>query len=73
LNADSSVTIIDSERGQRVAELSVFKDGAWALLLPDGKFAASAGAEAHIGVLVEGKPAQDIGAYLVPVRVAESK
>jgi len=73
LNADSSVTIIDPEHSQRPAELSVFTDGEWALVLPDGKFAASAGAETRVGVFSDERPVQDIGAYLVPVRVAESR
>jgi len=73
LNADASVTIIDAQNGQRVAGLSVFKDGGWALLLPDGRFAAPAGAETHVSVLLDGKPVHDTGSYLVPVRVAESR
>jgi WD40 repeat protein len=51
LNRDSSVSLIDPGSGQNVAELSVFPDGGWALVMPDGKYAVSAGSQSRISVL----------------------
>jgi WD40 repeat protein len=73
LNNDSSVSLIDVARNEKIAELSVFPDGGWALLMQKGKFAASAGSQSHISVLQNDKPVQDPGAYLVPVRLAERR
>lgn len=73
LNRDSSVTIMDAERRQPIGELSVFPDGGWAVLLPDGRFASSPGAETRVCVLLDGKPVRDLGTWLVPMRVAESR
>ncbi len=73
LNRDSSVSLIDAEHGESMAELSLFTDGGWALILPDGKFAASAGSQERVSVLQDGKPVPDPGAYLVPLRVAEGR
>jgi len=73
LNRDSSVSLIDVAHGESIAELSVFPDGGWALIMPDGKFAVSAGSLSHISVLQDGKPVQDSSAYLVPIRVAQGR
>ncbi len=73
LNRDSSVSLVDTEHGESIAELSVFPEGGWALIMPDGKFAASAGSQSHVSVLQDGKQVQDSNAYLVPVRVAEGE
>ncbi len=73
LNRDSSVTFIDVTHGEGIAELSVFKDGGWAIIMPDGKFAASAGSQSRVSVLQDGKPVQDSSTFLVPLRVAEGR
>jgi WD40 repeat protein len=71
LNGDSSVSLFDAVHGDTVAELSVFPDGGWALIMPDGKFAVSAGSQSRVSVVQDGKPVQDSSAYLVPVSVRE--
>ncbi len=71
LNRDSSVSLYDAVHGDSVAELSVFPDGGWALIMPDGKFAVSAGSQSRVSVVQDGKPVRDASAYLVPVRVRE--
>ena len=73
LNSDSSVSLIDVTHGEKIAELSVFPDGGWALIMPDGKFAVSAGSQSRVSVLQDGKPVRDASAYLVPVRVAQER
>ena len=67
------MSLVDTEHGESIAELSVFPEGGWALIMPDGKFAASAGSQSHVSVLQDGKQVQDSNAYLVPVRVAEGE
>ena len=71
LNRDSSVSFIDAASGRSLADLSVFNDGGWALLLADGRFAASSGSESRVSILSDGVPVQNTGDYLVPVRVAQ--
>ena len=71
LNRDSSVSFIDAASGRSLADLSVFNDGGWALLLADGRFAASSGSESRVRILSDGVPVQNTGDYLVPVRVAQ--
>jgi len=72
LNRDSSVSLIDVADGESIAELSVFTDGGWTIIMPDGKFAASAGSQSHVSVLQDGKPVQDSSTYFVPVLVREN-
>ena len=48
LNRDSSVDVIDAARGDSIAELSVFPDGGWALVMADGRFAVTAGDQPRI-------------------------
>ena len=73
LNRDSSVSLVDTSHGQSAAELSVFPEGGWALIMSDGKFAASAGALSHVAVLQDGKLVRDSSSYLIPLRVAEGR
>ena len=56
LNGDSSVSLIDAARGEDIAELSVFPDGGWALVAPDGKYAVSAGAQSRVSVFQADSP-----------------
>ena len=72
LNRDSSVGLFDTVHGAGIAELSVFPDGGWALVMPDGKFAVSAGGQSRVSVVQDGKPVPDSSAYLVPVSVRDA-
>jgi hypothetical protein len=73
LNRDSTVSLSSTGSGEHLAELSVFRDGRWALTMPGGRFAASPGADSLVNVLDNGKPVQNRGAYLVPVQIAEGR
>lgn len=56
LNRDSTVSVWKQASGERLAEISVFSDGEWAFLLPDGRYACSEGAVVHLSVTVGGQP-----------------
>jgi hypothetical protein len=58
LNRDSTVGVWD-ERGASLAEISVFDDGEWTFLLPDGRYAASDLGVGHLSVTVDGSPVAD--------------
>jgi WD40 repeat protein len=73
LNRESSVSLVDTSHGERVAELSVFPEGGFALIMSNGKFAASANSQSHVAVLQDGKLVRDSSPYLVPLRVAEDR
>lgn len=73
VNRDSSVSLASASSGAPCAELSLFKDGGWALLFPDGRFAASPGAETFVTVLQNGQPVQNKSSFIVPIQVADSR
>ncbi len=73
VNRDSSVSLASASSGAPCAELSLFKNGGWALVFPDGRFAASPGAEAFVTVLQNGEPVQNKSSFIIPVQVAEGR
>ena len=54
LNRDSSVTVWDAAAGKPRAELSLFADGGWAAVRPDGGFSGSANAGSRVSVFMGG-------------------
>jgi len=73
LNRDSTISLTSPANGEPLAELSMFRDGGWALTMPGGRFAASPGADVLVNVLDSGRPVQNKSAYLVPVQIAEGR
>jgi hypothetical protein len=56
LNRDSTVSVWNQRSGERLAEISVFADGEWAFLLPDGRYSCSEGGASRLSVTVGGQP-----------------
>ena len=56
LNKSGSVSVFDGVSGARVAEIYLFSDGEWCMLLSDGRYAASPGGDIHVRVFVDGAP-----------------
>jgi hypothetical protein len=56
LNRDSTVSVWNQKSGERLAEISVFADGEWAFLLPDGRYGCSEGGASRLSVTVGGQP-----------------
>jgi hypothetical protein len=54
LNKDSTVTVLDATSGTWLAEMALFREGEWCMLFRDGRYAASTGGDAHVGVFVDG-------------------
>ncbi len=54
LNKNSTITVDDAASGGRLAEVSLFSDGEWCVLLGDGRYAASIGGDHHVAVYVNG-------------------
>jgi hypothetical protein len=48
LNKDSTVSVLRSDTGARLAEISLFADGEWCALLRDGRYAASPGGDVRV-------------------------
>ena len=58
LNKDSTVSVLQSDTGARLAEISLFADGEWCALLRDGRYAASPGGDIHVKVFEEDAPVE---------------
>jgi hypothetical protein len=58
LNRDSTVSVFEGASGARLAEISLFADGAWSALFKDGRYAASLGGDVHVKVFQNGEPVQ---------------
>jgi hypothetical protein len=56
LNQDSTVTVCDPATGGWLAELALFPQGEWCMLLPDGRYAASTGGDLHVRVFAGAEP-----------------
>ena len=52
LDKDSTIVIMDETSGARIAEVSLFIDGEWAVLVRGGGYFASPGGDAHVKVYV---------------------
>jgi hypothetical protein len=52
LNRDSTVSIRDGTTGESIAELSLFTEGEWSLLVSGGWYAASPGGDVRVRVFV---------------------
>ncbi|HVO37631.1 MAG TPA: hypothetical protein VMV03_01260 [Spirochaetia bacterium] len=56
LNRDSTLTISAQATGERIAELSLFPDGEWAVLAHGGGYLASPGGDARVSVFLDDEP-----------------
>ncbi len=56
LNKDSTITIVDSVTGARKAQVALFQDGEWCMILADGHYAASTGGDLRVRVFSDGSP-----------------
>jgi WD40 repeat protein len=67
LNKDSTVSVLQSDTGARLAEISLFADGEWCALLRDGRYAASPGGDIHVKVFEEDAPVKATEDYRVQI------
>jgi hypothetical protein len=56
LTRAGTVSIADGATGEQLAELFVFDDSEWAIVFPDGRYAASTGGDVRVRVFVDGDP-----------------
>jgi len=56
MNRDSTVTVADAQTGARFAQIALFSDGEWCVVLKDGRYAASTGGDLHVRVFADGAP-----------------
>jgi WD40 repeat protein len=56
MNKDSTVTVADAQTGSRRAQIALFTDGEWCVVLKDGSYAASTGGDLHVRVFADGAP-----------------
>jgi len=56
VNRDSTITVADAQTGARRAQIALFSDGEWCVVLKDGSYAASTGGDLHVRVFADGAP-----------------
>jgi hypothetical protein len=56
MNKDSTITVADAQTGARRAQIALFNDGEWCVVLKDGSYAASTGGDLHVRVFADGAP-----------------
>jgi hypothetical protein len=67
LNRDSTVSVLESATGARLAEISLFANGEWCVLFRDGRYAASPGGDVNVKVFVGGQPVSASEDYRMPI------
>jgi hypothetical protein len=56
LNRDSTVSVLESATGKRLAEITLFANGEWCALFRDGRYAASPGGDVNVKVFAGEQP-----------------
>jgi hypothetical protein len=69
LNRDGTVTVSAAATGARLGEIALFADGEWAILLRDGRYAASTGGDLHVRVFVAGAPLKTTEDYRLRIPI----
>jgi WD40 repeat protein len=67
LDKDSTISVLESSSGTRLAEISLFANGEWCALFHDGRYAASPGGDVNVKVFADGKLAEANEDYRLPI------